>query len=314
MPLHLACCYKAPVGVVDALLQAWPEAAEVKNNFGMPLHCACSNGAPVGVVDVLLQAWPGATVVKEYSGCTPLHYACCHACYHGAPVEEVAALLQAWPAAIKEKDDDDVTPLHTACDYGVPVEVLATLLQAWPEAVKEKDDDGHMPLHYASCSRPPVEVVASLLQAWPEAVIEKANNGSTPLYYACIYGASFEVVKLLLSSWLSHKENTTNEAVLSLPEDLEEEEEDVKVLLSHLFHLCSSNAHTHSPKDIMDYFISIHLWNGAMLVLDRHPTIIKTMDLDTKLMADLLSLLGWGFSLIRMWEVICNEQDLLEGI
>eukprot|EP00957_Ditylum_brightwellii_P185330 14111510-Ditylum_brightwellii.AAC.1 len=64
----------------------------------------------------------------------------------------------------------------------------------------------------------------------------------------------------------------------------------------------------------MEYFISIQLWNGTTLVLDRHPTVIKAMGLDTKVMADFLSTFGRCFSLIRMWEAICNEQDLLQGV
>eukprot|EP00957_Ditylum_brightwellii_P069011 5238619-Ditylum_brightwellii.AAC.1 len=38
------------------------------------------------------------------------------------------------------------------------------------------------------------------------------------------------------------------------------------------------------------------------------------MDLDTKLMADLLSTCGQRFSLRAAWEVICNKQDLLGGV
>jgi len=76
----------------------------------------------------------------------------------------------------------------------------------------------------------------------------------------------------------------------------------------------NSNAHACLPKDILEYFISIQLWNGAMLVLDRHSTVIKTMALETKLMADLLSTFGRRFSLIAMWEVIRNKQDLLGGV
>eukprot|EP00957_Ditylum_brightwellii_P151971 11572392-Ditylum_brightwellii.AAC.1 len=64
----------------------------------------------------------------------------------------------------------------------------------------------------------------------------------------------------------------------------------------------------------MDYFIHIQLWNGATLVLDSHPTVIKTMGLDTKVTADFLSTVGWRCSLTTMWEVIHNEQDLLEGV
>eukprot|EP00957_Ditylum_brightwellii_P007035 532625-Ditylum_brightwellii.AAC.1 len=64
----------------------------------------------------------------------------------------------------------------------------------------------------------------------------------------------------------------------------------------------------------MDYFIHIEMWNGATLVLDTNPAIIKTMGLDTKVMADLLSTVGRSCSLTTMWEALRNEQDLLEGV
>eukprot|EP00957_Ditylum_brightwellii_P067894 5154684-Ditylum_brightwellii.AAC.1 len=64
----------------------------------------------------------------------------------------------------------------------------------------------------------------------------------------------------------------------------------------------------------MDYSIGIQLWNNAMLLLDRHPTVIKKMGLDTKVMADFLSTVRWCFNLTTVWEVIHNGQDLLEGV
>eukprot|EP00957_Ditylum_brightwellii_P172319 13118199-Ditylum_brightwellii.AAC.1 len=64
----------------------------------------------------------------------------------------------------------------------------------------------------------------------------------------------------------------------------------------------------------MNYFVLIEMWNGAKLVLDRNPAVIKTMGLDTKVMADLLYTVGRYCSLTIMWGVLCNEQDLLEGV
>eukprot|EP00957_Ditylum_brightwellii_P190946 14539543-Ditylum_brightwellii.AAC.1 len=70
----------------------------------------------------------------------------------------------------------------------------------------------------------------------------------------------------------------------------------------------------------MDYFVHIEMWNGVMLHVDRNPAVIKTIGFDTKVMADLLSIVGrfcspnTMCSLKTMWEVIRNEQDLLEGV
>jgi len=92
----------------------------------------------------------------------------------------------------------------------------------------------------------------------------------------------------------------------------------LRFFFSHLFALCNSDTLTHPPKEIMDYFIRIQLCNGVTLVLDRHPTliptVIKTMGLDTNVMADFLCTVGRCCNLTTMWEVIRNEQDLLEGV
>eukprot|EP00957_Ditylum_brightwellii_P102888 7841482-Ditylum_brightwellii.AAC.1 len=64
----------------------------------------------------------------------------------------------------------------------------------------------------------------------------------------------------------------------------------------------------------MDYFIFIQLWNGTSLILNRNPTVIKTMGLDTKVMADFLCRVGRCCSLTTMRRVICNEQGLLEDV
>mmetsp|Transcript_12553 Transcript_12553/g.18592 ORF Transcript_12553/g.18592 Transcript_12553/m.18592 type:complete len:94 (+) Transcript_12553:25-306(+) len=67
-------------------------------------------------------------------------------------------------------------------------------------------------------------------------------------------------------------------------------------------------------RKIMDFFIQIEMWNGVTLHVDWNPAVTKTMDLDTKVMADFLSTVGRCCRLTTMWGVLCNEQDLLEGV
>jgi len=236
--------------------------------------------------------------------------------------DDILTLLQKHPDAAKQTNKYGLTPLHFACwrtawHNGASLEVVNALLKAWPDAAKEKNEDGHTPLHY-SCGGA-LEVVAALLNVWPDAVKEKDRYGNTILHMACCHGgASLEEVVLLLNTWLSYKENKTNSAMSSLHcssnWDTSNCTEDVKMLFSHLFSLCSNNTHNHSPKEIMEYFIRIQLWNGTTLVLDRHPTVIKTINIDTKVMADFISMTGRCCNLATMWEVLRNEQDLLEGV
>jgi len=42
----------------------------------------------------------------------------------------------------------------------------------------------------------------------------------------------------------------------------------------------------------MDFFSQIEMWNGVTLHVDWNPAVTKTMDLDTKVMADFLSTVG----------------------
>jgi len=310
--------------VSAALLQAWPDAVKEKNPYGRtPLHTAYEYGAPLEVVAALLQVCPDASKEKDEDGYTPLHLSC----RFGAPLEAVAALLQVWPDAAKEKNEDGNTPLHLACQFGAPLEVMFSLLQVWPDATKEKDLHGRTPLQKSCCRRVPWEVVApleevaALLQVWPDAVKEKDRRGYSPLHCACRSRASLQATTLLLNTWLGYKENTTKSQIMAL-QPLQGEDfyftGDVEVLFSHLFALCNNNTDNHYPKETIDYFIRIELWNGVTLVLDRHPTLMspvtETMGLDTKVMADFLSTVGRCCRLTTMWEVLCNEQDLLEGV
>eukprot|EP00957_Ditylum_brightwellii_P120809 9214574-Ditylum_brightwellii.AAC.1 len=64
----------------------------------------------------------------------------------------------------------------------------------------------------------------------------------------------------------------------------------------------------------MTYFVSINLWNGVAFVLERNPGVVKAMDLNTKLMADFLCMVGCGGKLTTMWKVLCNDQDLLGDV
>jgi len=250
-------------------------------------------------------------------GRTPLHFAC----QEGSPFEVVAALLKAWPDAAKQKDSYGQMPLHWACSKGSSFEVVAALLKAWPDAAKQRTRKGTAPLHAACLNTTPFEVVAALLKAWPEVVKEKDSAGNTPLQMACRKNSSFEVTFLLLNTWLSYKENRSKSSLMPLQGYIVYLQRcyfnftgDVKVLFSHLFALYNNDAGNPSPNEIMDYFVRIEMWNGVSLVLDSNPAVVKTIGLDTNAMADLLSTIGRCCSMITMWEVIRNEQDLLEGV
>lgn len=75
LPLHAAIIFGAPGDVVEAVLEACPDAASLKDDQGMlPLHLALRVEYPLnwGVIEELLTANPGAVVLRDRKGRTPI--------------------------------------------------------------------------------------------------------------------------------------------------------------------------------------------------------------------------------------------------
>jgi hypothetical protein len=74
LPLHAALIFQAPHFVVEALLEAYPQAASQKDDQGMlPLHLALRNRpVPWQAVELLLEAYPAAVYAQDRKGRTPL--------------------------------------------------------------------------------------------------------------------------------------------------------------------------------------------------------------------------------------------------
>jgi hypothetical protein len=65
-------------------------------NWGLPLHVAIGEGAPVEVVTALLEAYPDATTIRDYNNYLPCHLACCY----GISSEGMKMLLRCNPDAV----------------------------------------------------------------------------------------------------------------------------------------------------------------------------------------------------------------------
>lgn len=73
LPLHAAIVFKAPEGVIEALLTAYPKGAEQKDDQEMlPLHLAFRNGASEEIVNLLLLAFPDSVDSPDRKGRVPL--------------------------------------------------------------------------------------------------------------------------------------------------------------------------------------------------------------------------------------------------
>jgi len=297
--------------ITDILLRLenMPQVAKERNIYGnTPLHEACRSRAPMSVVTALLSAWPDAVQQKNTYFYTPLHTACCER----ASVDAVTALLSAWPDAVKQKDFYGNTLLHTACFHTASVEVVSALLNAWPNAAKERNNCGYTPLHAACSRKASLDVVSTLLSVWPDAV-QKGAIRNNPL--RC-FRISFEVTILLVNAYLGDKENRCSSAsLLPLKEDVSSSQtKDHKMLFHCLYSLYNDKTDNPSLEEIIQFFAQFKVWNGVAFVLEKDPALAQTMNLDTNVMADFLFMAGRCCELTTMWRVICNEQDLLEGV
>lgn len=119
----------------EALLEAYPEAASLTNNYGnLPLHFTAWKKGPLDVEQLLLKVYPEGAAQKNNHGNLPLHYAA----HYNAPLEVVEALYNAYPEGATMKNNDNNTPLDLAIADGAAPNVVA-LLQG--KKVPETEDE-----------------------------------------------------------------------------------------------------------------------------------------------------------------------------
>lgn len=112
LPIHSACVLRAPIGLIEALLWAYPKGIQVKDPFtgSLPLHMACRHSAPPELVKIIVMAYPVGARITDAVGRLPLHTAC----LSGASRLTFIYLLKAYPHAVLIKDDQRRTPLKYA--------------------------------------------------------------------------------------------------------------------------------------------------------------------------------------------------------
>lgn len=121
--------------LAEALLEAYPEAASLTNNYGnLALHFTAWKKGPLDVERLLLKVYPEGAAQKNNHGNLPLHYAA----HYNAPLEVVEALYNAYPEGAVQKNNDNNTPLDLAIADGASPNVVA-LLQG--KSVPPTDDE-----------------------------------------------------------------------------------------------------------------------------------------------------------------------------
>jgi hypothetical protein len=86
----------------------WTKRVKVQPREGFPLNVAIGGGAPVEVVTALLEAYPDAMTIPNHYNNLPCH----SACYAGISSEGMKMLLRCSPEAAGVINDDGRTPIH----------------------------------------------------------------------------------------------------------------------------------------------------------------------------------------------------------
>jgi ankyrin repeat protein len=197
LPLHKVCVLSPPMGMVEALISAYPDGAKCKDQDGwLPIHCACFYGASQTIINELIKTYPNCASNKDDEGRTPLHYASLKC----ASENVVTTLLRANPKAAVSKDDEGRLPIHHACSKGAPDGSIEALLKVSAKGAQSKDDQGRLPLHHACRKNASVQVVKMLLTIYMKAANVKDDQDKLPIHYACQNGAETEIIELLMNS------------------------------------------------------------------------------------------------------------------
>ena len=220
LPLHSTCIFRAPLALIEALVDAYPEAAEKKDDQGMlPIHLACRNGASKAVVLTLLNAFPKSYSEKDRKGRNPLDLV------EASSSQNLAAVATAIREFVKERGfksidvqvSDDVP--DNEVDYDNRTTLFKLIMKKDWKAVSEraksnpeeavtwiatKGYNGNLrflPLHKACVLQPPEHVIEALIKAYPDAIKSRDQDGWLPIHCACFYGAAALIVKLLLDAY-----------------------------------------------------------------------------------------------------------------
>mmetsp|Transcript_8709 Transcript_8709/g.12853 ORF Transcript_8709/g.12853 Transcript_8709/m.12853 type:complete len:846 (+) Transcript_8709:57-2594(+) len=216
LPIHELCKLNPPTAVMDALLDAYVEGAQIVDHYGiLPIHLACWGASSAGVVRSLIDAYPTGVRTKDKKGMLPLH----SACWGGASEEVINILIKAYPQSIEVVDDYGRTPLKiiqerdTGSDNGYgngdvtdqehPVVIKEVVIAALSVGRRKTE-------LYQQIEKGNWEAVLSRLNSNPaEAMVQyivKDSYGGVlscrlPLHLSCQVNAPVQVVEALLNCY-----------------------------------------------------------------------------------------------------------------
>eukprot|EP01041_Mallomonas_annulata_P011022 gene11022-23028_t len=133
--------------ILQQLLFEFPKSAETKNGNGdLPLFLACRRpNIDANVVDAIIQAYPDATSTIVY-GCLPLHQLVYK---NNPPLNSLRVLIAANPSAAKMPNIHGNLPLHLLFGGKPCIEAVRLLMNAYPEGISYQNHQGETPISKA---------------------------------------------------------------------------------------------------------------------------------------------------------------------
>ena len=218
---------------MDPQLAEHPAREEGIRNGQLPLHAAAHCGM-VGLVAALLQIYPQAAAMADDWGRLPLH---AHLeSYHGMSVAIVTMLLEAHPPAPRMCFSRDKMALHFAADGRGDLKALLLLLEVYPPAAGVWTSSlGDLPLRMAA-RNPHMDqpTFMRLLRAFPLAVTVTNASEKLPLHDANTELTAECLVKAFPAGVMLRDRNGALPELRKFPQTLE----DSVLPLMPIFALC----------------------------------------------------------------------------
>lgn len=225
LPLHATCVFRSPLSLIEALISAYPDGPQMKDDQGMlPVHLACRNGASKGVVVTLLNAFPESIGVKDRKGRVPLNLVEASQSQNREAViiamkkfkAEIDNKTLPKPATRSSSNLSSTGKAENEVDYEHRTILFRLVLKKdWNGTVQRSnsfpDEAGtwivtkgfngnlrFLPIHKACVLQPPETVIESLIGSFPEGAKSRDQDGWLPLHCATFYGAEEAVINTLL--------------------------------------------------------------------------------------------------------------------
>ena len=142
LPVHAAIIFKAPLDILELMLQEYPTGAQCKDDQGMlPLHLAFRNDSDWEVLEELLTAYPQAVVTKDRKGRTPLQCASQNTAKRASVMELFTQIAVSAERQRAVQESRTVLEARVAALQDTHVKTLTNLKNEWEQQLKILKED-----------------------------------------------------------------------------------------------------------------------------------------------------------------------------